>query len=220
MLADAQLPKLYWLEALNYATLLHNISPSHSIPTTPSELYMGMKPLRIFSCVAHAHVSKKSQDKLSAHLLPCTFLGFLHQCTAFHLIHQLLQHFLKSCDVIFDKGGPSSHQECITLEHDATDHNLPTPSICTPSTPTSLPIPSSSLATSYPKHTTCPPVPNDDPHYSKLFYCHCTNTANTQVPEPRIYNKAIANPDATEWLAAYHEEMHTWKNLDMYDIVP
>jgi hypothetical protein len=44
MLANVNLPKLYWLEALNYATFLHNLSPSRSVSTTPSELYTGTKP--------------------------------------------------------------------------------------------------------------------------------------------------------------------------------
>jgi hypothetical protein len=91
MLANANLPKSYWLEALNYATLLHNLSPSHSIATTPSEAYTGTKPdvsrLRIFGCTAHIHVPEKLQDKLSACSLPCTFLGFSHQCSAFCLVH-------------------------------------------------------------------------------------------------------------------------------------
>ena len=91
MLADANLPKSYWLEALNYATLLHNLSPSCSIATTPSEAYTGMKldvsRLHIFGCTAHVHVPEKSWDKLSTHSLPYTFLGFSHQCSAFHLIH-------------------------------------------------------------------------------------------------------------------------------------
>ncbi len=43
MLTDANLPKSYWLEALYYTTLLHNISPSCSISSTLSEAYMGMK---------------------------------------------------------------------------------------------------------------------------------------------------------------------------------
>jgi transposase InsO family protein len=44
MLTDTNLLKSYWLEALNYATFLHNLSPSCSISTTPSELYTGTKP--------------------------------------------------------------------------------------------------------------------------------------------------------------------------------
>jgi hypothetical protein len=43
MLTDANLPKSYWLEVLNYATLLHNVSPSRSISSTPSKAYMGTR---------------------------------------------------------------------------------------------------------------------------------------------------------------------------------
>jgi transposase InsO family protein len=43
MLADANLPKTYWLEVLNYTTLLYNVSSSCSVCTTPSEAYMGIK---------------------------------------------------------------------------------------------------------------------------------------------------------------------------------
>jgi len=44
MLSDANLPKSYWLEALRYAVILHNVSPSKSLGTTPTEEYTGMKP--------------------------------------------------------------------------------------------------------------------------------------------------------------------------------
>jgi hypothetical protein len=43
MLSDASFPKSYWLEALNYAMLLHNISPSKSLGTTLTEEYTGIK---------------------------------------------------------------------------------------------------------------------------------------------------------------------------------
>ena len=80
MLANANLPKSYWLEAINYATLLHNLSPSCSVSMTPSKLYTGTKldisQLRVFSYTAHTHVPKKSHNKLSDHSLSCTFLGF------------------------------------------------------------------------------------------------------------------------------------------------
>jgi len=41
MLADTNLPKSYWLEALNYATYLHNLSPSCSVSSTPALQYTG-----------------------------------------------------------------------------------------------------------------------------------------------------------------------------------
>ncbi len=30
----------------------------------------------------------------------------------------------------------------------------------------------------------------------------------------------MASPDADKWLAAYEEKIWTWKNLDIYDVVP
>jgi hypothetical protein len=44
MLSNTDLSKSYWLEALNYAILLHNVSPSKSLGTTLTEEYTGTKP--------------------------------------------------------------------------------------------------------------------------------------------------------------------------------
>jgi len=100
MLADAALPKSYWLEALNYATHLHNLSPSHSVSSTPTQQYMGNVPdvsqLHTFSCIAYAHIPEKSHNKLSAHSLSCIFLGFSQQCTTFHLMHRPTRKFIES----------------------------------------------------------------------------------------------------------------------------
>ena len=91
MLTNADLLKPYWLEALNYVTLLHNVSPSRSIPTTLSKVYMGMKldilQLCVFGCAAHVHIPEQVHDKLSAHSLPYKFLRFFQQCSTFCLIH-------------------------------------------------------------------------------------------------------------------------------------
>jgi hypothetical protein len=222
MLTDTQLLKSYWLKALNYATFLHNVSPSHSITTTLTKVYTGTKldvsQLQVFGCIAHAHILEKSQDKLSAHSLPCTFLGFSQQCSAFHLMHRPSQRFIESYDIVFDEGGPTLHQEHIILKPNANNTStLPTSTSDTPSTAAS---PTSAPFTSCPKCTTCPPIPDDDPCYSILSYGHHTNIADTEAPELKMYDEAIASPDATEWLAACKEEMQTWKNLDIYDVVP
>ncbi|SRR6266851_3642416 len=42
----------------------------------------------------------------------------------------------------------------------------------------------------------------------------------TNAAEPKMYNKAMASPDASKWLTTCEEEMWTWKDLDVYDIVP
>jgi len=112
MLSDANLPKSYWLEALNYAVHLHNISLSKALATTPTEAYSSTKldvsRLRVFSCMAHVHVPEHSRDKLATRSLPCTFLSFANNRSAFHLIHRPTKKFIESRDIVFDKGGPHS----------------------------------------------------------------------------------------------------------------
>jgi len=83
-----------------------------------------------------------------------------------------------------------------------------------PSIPTPIP---STIFEPHPKSITHPP--NDDPHYNVSSYDHA-NLTNTKVPEPKTYNKAMASPDAAEWLAACNNKMCTWKHLDMYNVIP
>jgi hypothetical protein len=53
-----------------------------------------------------------------------------------------------------------------------------------------------------------------------LSYGHRANVALANASEPKLYNEAMASPDATKWLAVCEEEMWTWKELDVYDIIP
>jgi len=81
MLTDADLPDSYWWDALQYAALLHNMSPTCSLNnSTPEEAWSGNKPdvsrLRIFGCHAFVHIPDKQCDKLAAKSLICTFLGY------------------------------------------------------------------------------------------------------------------------------------------------
>jgi hypothetical protein len=162
MLSDASLPKSYWLEALNYTVLLHNVSPSKSLGTTLTEEYTGTKldvsRLRVFGCVAHVHVPEQARGKLSARSMTCTFLGFAQQRSAFRLVYRPTHKFLESRDVVFDEGGPSPRHERIILE---PDNNTPLPS-----------PPPNPATPSHPKRATCPPVRDDDPRYDVSSYGH------------------------------------------------
>jgi hypothetical protein len=134
----------------------------------------------------------------------CTFLGFAQQRSAFCLVHRPTKKFLESCDIVFDEGGPIPRHERIILEPD----NTPTPA------------PSPPPATSCPRRTIHPPVRDDDPQYDVLSYGHRANVVLDDVPEPKTYDEAMASPDAAEWLATCEEEMRTWKDLDIYDVIP
>jgi hypothetical protein len=141
-------------------------------------------------------------------------------------MHRPSQRFLESRDVVSDEGGPTPRQERIILEPNANDANDISPTNYIPPIPISntpstvVPPSSSSPLMSRPKHAIRPPIPDDDQRYNVSSYGHHANAADAEAPEPKTYNEAMASPDAVEWLAACEDEMRTWKNLDVYDIVP
>jgi len=200
MLVEAKLPNAYWWDALWYATLLHNVSPTRSLSDSmPKESWSGNKPdvshLCVFGHKAFIHIPDKLHGKLSAKSLVCTFIGYAQQRKAYHLVHRPSKHFIDSRDVIFNKGGTSTSYEHVILDTNDTAAPLvtitpmlstsvptPDPSISTPSPSTSTSVMSTSTSmpvitnvqpmpvASRPKCNIRLPVRDDDPRYSVLSY--------------------------------------------------
>ena len=81
MLADSELPKRFWAEALATAVYLRNRSPTTAVKQmTPFEAFTGKKPnvenLRIFGCDAYAHTPKDERKKLDSKTKKSIFLGY------------------------------------------------------------------------------------------------------------------------------------------------
>jgi reverse transcriptase-like protein/Pol polyprotein/gag-pre-integrase-like protein/integrase-like protein len=126
ILLDANLPEMYWFDALEYATLLHNVTPTWALDaSTPEEVWSGNKPnvshLRVFGCWAFIHIPDKLHGKLATKSLICTFIGYAQNHKAYHLVHHPTRWFLESHDIIFDEGKPVQHRECIVIKPDDTD---------------------------------------------------------------------------------------------------
>ena len=69
MLFYAHLPLKFWAEALSTAVYLRNRSPTKAVEDkTPYEAWSGDRPnvkhLRVFGCIAYAHVLKDERKKL------------------------------------------------------------------------------------------------------------------------------------------------------------
>ena len=71
-----------------------------------------------------------------------------------------------------------------------------------------------------PKHNIRPPILDDNPQYNVSSYSPRTNLADADTPEPKTYDKAMASPNAIKWLAACEDEMRTWKQLNVYNVIP
>lgn len=67
MLADANMLKVFWSEAVRAATYIMNRSPTTCYEITPAEVWNDKKPnvtnLKIFGSVAYSHIPKQFRKK-------------------------------------------------------------------------------------------------------------------------------------------------------------
>ncbi|KZV39824.1 hypothetical protein F511_27827 [Dorcoceras hygrometricum] len=106
MLSMAKLPKPFWGEAVRAACYLINRSPSVPLNfEVPEKLWSGKDPsyshLRVFGCLAYAHVSKELRQKLDARTTPCIFVGYGDEEFGYRLWDPKEKKVIRSRDVVF-----------------------------------------------------------------------------------------------------------------------
>ena len=108
MLADSQLPKRFWAEALSTAAYLRNRCPTNAVKgKTPYEAWTGNKPnvghLRIFGCDAYAHIPKDERRKLDSKTKRSIFLGYGNGVKGYRLYDKAQKRVFYSRDVTFNE---------------------------------------------------------------------------------------------------------------------
>ena len=109
MLCHASLPNRYWAEAVGTATYLRNRVVTSAIKEgkTPYEKWYERKPdvshLRVFGCVAYAHVPDCSRQKLDKKADKLRFIGYCTGSKGYRLIDEKTRKLVKSRDVIFNE---------------------------------------------------------------------------------------------------------------------
>ena len=126
MLTEAKLPYKFWAEAVSTAVFLRNRSPTVSVKgMTPQESLTGEKPgvkmLRVFGCLAFAHVPKDEREKLDPKARRCVMLGYSTTSKGYRLYDVQNNKVILSRDVIFDESklgfskGNDIQKECNEL---------------------------------------------------------------------------------------------------------
>jgi Reverse transcriptase (RNA-dependent DNA polymerase)/GAG-pre-integrase domain/Integrase core domain len=223
MLLDAQLPKTYWYDALQYVVHIHNITPTRALKDqTPEEAWSGNKPdvssLRVFGCQAFIHVPDKHRTKLGAKSLKCTLLGYAPQRKAYRLVHRPSKRFLESRDVIFDEGGQAP-VERVSFEHNDANEPL--------QPQTTSHSPNSTSTAVHPKRNARAPTRDDNDRYTITSYSprksideHASVAQSDVTSDLKTYAKAMSWPDAAQWEMACTDEMRAFEHMGVYEVVP
>lgn len=104
MIADSNVPRNMWPEAIRAVTYCQNRSPTTAIADdkTPAELWYNEKPnvtnLRIFGCVAYVLVPKELRQKLDVHAERCAFVGY--GLNGWYFYHESSGRVIYSRDVV------------------------------------------------------------------------------------------------------------------------
>ena len=108
MLAHANLPQGYWAEAIAAAAYLRNrvaISPVEQ--KTPHEMWYGRRPnlshLRVFGCIAYAHVPDCERKKFDGKARKLRFVGYCTTSKGYRLFDEETRKLIKSRDVNFNE---------------------------------------------------------------------------------------------------------------------
>ncbi len=109
MVRHAGLPNSYWAEAVATAAYVRNRTPTAAIKedTTPYERWYGRKPnvshLKVFGCVAYAHLSNDERRKLDKKAEKLRFVGYSKESKGYRLFNEKTRKVITRRDVIFNE---------------------------------------------------------------------------------------------------------------------
>eukprot|EP00253_Pinus_taeda_P016095 PITA_16095 len=106
MLKAKNLPNDYWAEAVNCAAYILNKCPTKAVMNrVREEAWSGRKQgvthMRVFGCVAYAHIPDQLRRKLDSKGEKCIFIGYSEESKAYRLYIPSTKNFFISRDVQF-----------------------------------------------------------------------------------------------------------------------
>jgi hypothetical protein len=110
MLSGVVLAQEFWVEVVDTAKYLLNMSPSSVlVDMTPHEVWSGKKPsvshLKVFGCDAFVHVPKEKRSKLDKKEVQCIFIGCKEGMKGYNLWDLASRKTMYSRYVVFREVG-------------------------------------------------------------------------------------------------------------------
>ena len=219
MLADSQLPKRFWAEALSTACYIRNRSPTKAVQgKTPYEALYGEKPavghLRVFGCTAYCHIPTDERQKLDDKSRKCIFLGYSLNRKGYRLYDQSKCKVIHSRDVSFNE-----------LSRGAEEKNLPTkgnpaPVVLEskPSEPDCEELPRNEMETCQSEPATEPTLRRSQRVTGKPD--RYGDWINSVVTEPTTVGEALSCAEKKNWKEAMDAEMNSLHTNHVWDLVP
>ena len=226
MMAHAGLPDKYWAEAVECAAYIRNRTPTTTFKESkiPLEVWSGRKPnishLKVFGCMAYAHIPDSQRNKLDKKTVKLRFVGYSIQSKEYRLLDELTSKVYIRRDVIFNEHDFGRRKESVCNSPEAVEvqpevMNESEPDL-EPSDPDPDPEPEQRRQS---KRTRQPPVRYGLDEYTAAANVEHVACATYQIPEPQTVDEALDSDYSTEWKQAADAEYESLMENETWDLV-
>ncbi|MCP3664820.1 MAG: DDE-type integrase/transposase/recombinase [Gammaproteobacteria bacterium] len=238
MLRASRLPKSFWAEAIATACYVRNRCPSRTLATdlsvTPHELYVGSKPtvrhLRVFGCVAFAHIPGNQRRKLDSKAQRCVFLGYSLTSKGYRLWNVKEHKVITRRDVIFDENLMGRIESPRTRTTDLEQNEDPESVVIFPAEPALPPVPQQApdpvqAVPQAPVNPQAQPVGRRYPGRDRagvppvrFGIDEYVAVADSVDMEPRSWKEAMKSPEVEKWREAAQIEYNSLLKHETWDL--
>lgn len=215
LIVQSDLPKTFWAEAISTAVYVRNRVPTRAFQqlTTPYETWTNTKPdignLRVFGCLAYAHIPDQLRRKLDEKAESMIFVGYSLKSKAYRLYDPVSRKIVVRRDVVFDEnkvGVLSSVDTSSSLNSESLSVNSKAPE------PTNSPT-----VSARPTRSTQPIVRFGIDEYKDLG--HSASVAAANIVEPLTLSEVECSPNRDDWIAAVQCEYDALAHNDTWELV-
>ena len=229
MIAHAKLPNDYWAEAIATAAYVKNRAPTTAFETdtTPYERWYGKKPdvthLKVFGCIAYAHVPDVQRRKLDKKANKLRFVGYSTKSKGYRLFDDETRKVFIRRDVLFNEiEFNRKHGEKAVDQSKVTINLSPRPEETNGSEESSqCPPDTTDDSSRRSQRQRQPPVrygfdefvdmaTEDQVHHTAYHVC--------QILEPQTIEEALKSNQAKEWKAAADSEYESLIANDTWEL--
>ena len=213
MIEHAGLSKRYWAHAIDTAVHIMNRCVTSAIPdgTTPYERWYEEKPdlshLKVFGCIAYAHVPEARRQKLDSKAEKFRFVGYAGERKGYLLYDEDTQKLAIRHDVVFNEQDLEDVQptkEKVEAEVDLKSDDE-----------------GRQEAAQRPQRERMPPVRFGFDEYADTAgmetHVHYANACN--VIEPQTVQEAMSSDDAVQWKAEMDKEYKSLQENSTWELV-
>ncbi|KAJ0179281.1 hypothetical protein K1T71_004993 [Dendrolimus kikuchii] len=130
MLFDADLKKHFWAEAVNTAVYLRNRSIASGINKTPFEIWYGKKPdisnLRIFGSTVMVHIPKEKRLKWDRKAKICILMGYSNGIKGYRVYDPKIRKINTTRDIVIIEEGKYKNEIQIEINENKKNENITT----------------------------------------------------------------------------------------------